>query len=319
MGRPEPASPGEIVFVELRNKYVELEPYFSKLNASVNVRLASNRGVLTYLQTRAAGSWAQRFSQIGMRLPYAVGCFLRFLFTLRPEVQALVRGMEQQLRAAMVGEGGQARGVATVGIHIRVKDGFVWDGKWGDGDPKQLNDEQVAWLGKQAKEWIDCALKVEGYWFPSSLGVRWMLITNSAQLKQAIKSQYPDKVFTTDFVPRHSNNLGAVDTEASRRPAGMVAPDAEYTDANISTTAAASNATSTTIEKDKQEEARLFQEVVTEWLLLASCDAYVVSESGYSHTAVFYARRPMAAFQYDRCDPELPVQTTIMGQSWSGI
>ncbi|CAI7899779.1 unnamed protein product [Closterium sp. NIES-54] len=161
--------------------------------------------------------------------------------------------------------------------------------------------------------------KVEGYWFPSSLGVRWMLITNSAQLKQAIKSQYPDKVFTTDFVPRHSNNLGAVDTEASRRPAGMVAPDAEYTDANISMTATATNATSTTIEKDKQEEARLFQEVVTEWLLLASCDAYVVSESGYSHTAVFYARRPMAAFQYDRCDPELPVQTTVMGQSWSGI
>ncbi|CAI5497264.1 unnamed protein product [Closterium sp. Naga37s-1] len=81
------------------------------------------------------------------------------------------------------------------------------------------------------------------------------LPTLPSQLKQAIKSQYPDKVFTTDFVPRHSNNLGAVDTEASRRPAGMVAPDAEYTDANI--TAAATNATSTTIEKDKQEEARL--------------------------------------------------------------
>ncbi|CAI7744444.1 unnamed protein product [Closterium sp. NIES-54] len=65
-------------------------------------------------------------------------------------------------------------------------------------------------------------------------------------------------------------------------------------------------------EETKREQERLFQELVTEWLLLASCDAYVVSLSGYSSTAVHYANRPMAAFETGNCDPETPLQATFV-------
>ncbi|CAI7885995.1 unnamed protein product, partial [Closterium sp. NIES-53] len=105
------------------------------------------------------------------------------------------------------GQGGEGQGgpVATVGIHIRVGDDVVWAGD--RGKPKELTAKQVDWLVTHARKWIHCARRVEEFWFPSSVAVRWMLITNSAQLKAAIKSRFPSKVITTDFIPRHSNSL----------------------------------------------------------------------------------------------------------------
>ncbi|GJP46267.1 hypothetical protein CLOM_g5572 [Closterium sp. NIES-68] len=273
------------------NKFVKLEPFFGELEGAVNIRMVSNRGVLTWLQTKAEGAWAERFRAMGFRLPYALGCAVRFLMKPRPEVQELFHSIELQLRTPPpTGRGERRRGVATLGIHIRVKDAVVWEGD--RGAPKELSAEMVQKLVGSASRWLHCARRVESYWFPSSLTVRWMLITNSAQLKAALKSDFPDKVITTDFIPRHSNSLSSDSPgshgNSSARRLGAIAEEQQ--------------------DEEKRERERLFQEVVTEWLLLASCDAYIISRSGYSSTAVYYAKRPMAAFDTDNCDPEMPLQ-----------
>ncbi|CAI5472205.1 unnamed protein product, partial [Closterium sp. Yama58-4] len=78
--RPEPpAEAGEVVRVDMRNSRVELETYFKDLENATNIRLSANLGALTHLATKATGAWAERFKALGIRLPYAVGCFLRFL------------------------------------------------------------------------------------------------------------------------------------------------------------------------------------------------------------------------------------------------
>ncbi|CAI6008724.1 unnamed protein product [Closterium sp. NIES-65] len=186
---PERARDGEVVLVWLRDKFVRIEPFFKELEGAVNVRMTSNRGVLTWLQTRAKGEWAERFKAMGMRLPYALGCSLRFLMRPKPEVQALFHSIERRLRRrSWAGKAGAGRPrVATVGIHIRVRDRVVWAGD--RGAPKELSAKQVDVLIAGARKWIVCAQRVESYWFPSSVAVRWMLITNSAQLKAALKSR----------------------------------------------------------------------------------------------------------------------------------
>ncbi|CAI5940827.1 unnamed protein product [Closterium sp. NIES-65] len=218
---PERARDGEVVLVWLRDKFVRIEPFFKELEGAVNVRMTSNRGVLTWLQTRAKGEWAERFKAMGMRLPYALGCSLRFLMRgasavpqhraapaeevvggegrgdfPKPEVQALFHSIERRLRRrSWAGKAGAGRPrVATVGIHIRVRDRVVWAGD--RGEPKELSAKQVDVLIAGARKWIMCAQRVESYWFPSSVAVRWMLITNSAQLKAALKSRFPYKVLS---------------------------------------------------------------------------------------------------------------------------
>ncbi|CAI5489869.1 unnamed protein product, partial [Closterium sp. Naga37s-1] len=199
--RPEaPAKEGEVVRLDMRNSRVELATYFKALENATNIRLSANLGALTHLATKATGEWAERFKELGIRLPYAVGCFLRFLLRPRDEVRKLFHSIMQQLRARMGGNHSSSSGaqqqqlqqrVATMGIHIRVQDEVVWAGD--RGKPKELTSQQMDALFGDAKQWLDCAQRVEGYWFPLSLAVRWMLITNSAQLKAAIKSKYPDK------------------------------------------------------------------------------------------------------------------------------
>ncbi|CAI5969385.1 unnamed protein product [Closterium sp. NIES-64] len=188
---PERARDGEVVWLWLRNKFVKIEPFFRELEGAVNVRMTSNRGVLTWLQMKGEGEWAERFKAMGMRLPYALGCSLRFLMRPKPEVQALFQSIEQRLRRRpWVARGGLRRPrVATVGIHIRVNDSVVWAGD--RGKPKELTADQVDVLLAHARKWILCARRVEEFWFPSSVLVRWMLVTNSAQLKAAIKSRIP--------------------------------------------------------------------------------------------------------------------------------
>ncbi|CAI5521890.1 unnamed protein product [Closterium sp. Naga37s-1] len=245
---PQRARDGEVVLVWLRNKFVKIEPFFRPLEGAVNVRMTSNRGVLTWLQTRARGKWAARFTAMGMRLPYALGCSLRFLMRPKPEVQALYRSIEWRLRRRSWagGAGMRRRRVATVGIHVRVRDEVVWAGD--RGAPKELNDTQVDVLLARARRWLQCARRVEAYWFPSSVAVRWMLVTNSVQLKAAITSQFPHKVITTDFIPRHSNSLSS------------------------SSAGSSGNAFSTLslgeLERQQQEEAKLEQERMFQELLI---------------------------------------------------
>ncbi|CAI5949895.1 unnamed protein product [Closterium sp. NIES-65] len=192
------------------------------------------------LQTKDKGEWAERFKEMGMQQPP------------KPQVQALYHSIEQRLRRPWAGRGGAGRPVATVGIHIRVGVDVVWPGD--SGKPKELTAKQVDWLVARARIWIHCARCVEAYWFPSFVAVHWMLVTNSAKLKAAIKSRFPSKVITTDLIPRHSNSL----TSGSAGSIGRGSSPLRLRK----------------LARQRQEEQdRLFQELVTEWFLLASCDA----------------------------------------------
>ncbi|GJP49193.1 hypothetical protein CLOM_g8434, partial [Closterium sp. NIES-68] len=126
---------GGVVWVDLRNTRVDPETYFKELENATNIRMATNLGMLTYMATQASGPWAERFKALGMRLPYAVGCFFRFLLRPCAEVQEMFHSTEQRLRASTGDD--SSRRVAVVGIHIRVQDEVVWGPEY--GAPKKLS------------------------------------------------------------------------------------------------------------------------------------------------------------------------------------
>ncbi|CAI5951795.1 unnamed protein product [Closterium sp. NIES-64] len=156
--RPPPAKAGEVVRLDLRNKRVELEIYFKELENATNIRVAANRGMLTHLATKAEGAWADRFKAMGIRLPYAVGCFHRFLLRPCDEVKELFHSTMQNLEAQKApgsNSSSISSHVATLGIHIRVQDDVVWAGD--RGAPKELSMQDVEALVGNAKQWLDCA------------------------------------------------------------------------------------------------------------------------------------------------------------------
>ncbi|CAI7840406.1 unnamed protein product, partial [Closterium sp. NIES-54] len=71
---------GEVVVVDFRNRFVEPEEVFGIMDKALNVRVAWNRGLLTYLLVQAfEKKWADSLKDMGMRPPFAFGCILRFL------------------------------------------------------------------------------------------------------------------------------------------------------------------------------------------------------------------------------------------------
>eukprot|EP00475_Leptophrys_vorax_P021712 TRINITY_DN29487_c0_g2_i1.p1 TRINITY_DN29487_c0_g2~~TRINITY_DN29487_c0_g2_i1.p1 ORF type:complete len:300 (-),score=-8.23 TRINITY_DN29487_c0_g2_i1:37-882(-) len=184
--------------------------------------------------------------------------------------------------------------VVTVGLHIRAGDDLIWGGNDAKGGPKELNSSEVAMLLDWAKGWTHCAETIEHWWMPPPLEVRWVLVTNSLALKAALRAQYPGKVVVSDVVPRHVNSIATTDPESPATSAATTDPAAS-----------------------KGQAAYL--DIVTEWLLLASCDTFVISKSGFSHSAVFFSQRPHMSYMADCCDPETTVSIRTIGRIWSGI
>ncbi|CAI7847216.1 unnamed protein product [Closterium sp. NIES-53] len=116
---------------------------------------------------------------------------------------------------------------------------------------------------------------VEDMWYPPPLTVRWMLITNSIDLKTAIRSRFPGKILETDFVPRHSQAFGNKGKE-----------------------------------QEREEAEQGYREMVAEWLLLSSCNSFVLPVSGFSLTAAMYSLHLMPLYTPHYCDPEQPHSQT---------
>ncbi|CAI5511661.1 unnamed protein product [Closterium sp. Naga37s-1] len=126
---------------------------------------------------------------------------------------------------------------------------------------------------------------VEDMWYPPPLTVRWMFITNSIDLKMAIRSRFPGKLLETDFVPHHSQSFSDEDKE-----------------------------------KAKEAAEQGYREMVAEWLLLSSSNSFVLPVSGFSRTAAMYSLNAMALFTPPYyCDPEQPHPQTDFGVAYSGI
>ncbi|CAI5524448.1 unnamed protein product, partial [Closterium sp. Naga37s-1] len=181
----------------------------------------------------------------------------------KPEVWQLMRGISQQVHAP---------NSISIGIHVRVQDGIVWEDYWHDGVPKVLNGTVVEELYNENKQAFECAQELEQWWVPASLRVTWFLICNSAHLKAALRNRFPNKIVTTEFIPRH--------VAISKEP----------------------NSTART------GPAAWYQETVAEWLLLASTHLLIIpAESGFSRSAVMYSMRPGGVYMGHKCRPDAPV------------
>ncbi|CAI5508120.1 unnamed protein product [Closterium sp. Naga37s-1] len=164
-----------------------------QLSALSNYRVRYNKGMLITTLLRDQGLWANALRQLGFKVAYGFGCILRFLFSPRPEVWQLLVGMEEQA---------WGEGVVRVAVHVRVPDREVWQN---DGmTPQNMTQQQLDDLLAKASSTLQCAQAVEDFWYPPPLKVKWVLITNSHLLKQALKAKYPHKVMATDFIPWHS-------------------------------------------------------------------------------------------------------------------
>ncbi|GJP78547.1 hypothetical protein CLOP_g8838 [Closterium sp. NIES-67] len=310
-GPPDAAvQAGEVLRLNLKNRDVDLQPLFARLAPAANILLRWNRGVLTRLfleaynadregeggtgkggvgegagragegesGMRGSREWALRLRALGLRLPLATGCFLRFLLRPKPEVWQLIRPFDQQLRGD--------RTVCDWPAHPVRGQGSVGGG--GEGMPLSLSEERVREMVEEVKPTLECAKRVQEWYVPSTLSIKWLLLCNSMQVKHAIREKYPDKVVTTDFTPRHANSMDAAHTTGQSPSSNADAP---------------------------------FQELIAEWLLLASSHFFVIPNSGFSRTALLYSMHPAgsAFMPPDNCFPEAPVNLTWLGTTWSRI
>ncbi|CAI5534283.1 unnamed protein product, partial [Closterium sp. Naga37s-1] len=158
--------------------------------------------------------WSASLKGMAMRPPYAFGCILRFLLKPQPDVIAKAEATYHRLLSSLApsppssllrqphsataghsgaSDGFSGHGVAVVGIHLRANDTFVWQGKEGFGEPKALSDGERGVLMAWADSYMACAEKLEFWWMPPPTTVRWLVISNSRQLKEDLKLKYPDK------------------------------------------------------------------------------------------------------------------------------
>ncbi|CAI7789694.1 unnamed protein product [Closterium sp. NIES-53] len=270
-GRGEVVQDGEVVVLDLKNKLVEPEDFFGQLDKAMNVRVSWNRGLLIYWLVQAEGKkWSEWLKDMGMRPPYSFGCILRFLLKPRPEIMSKAEAMyhhlfsplasssspppallqaANHLSAGQSGASGFLHNRAVViGIHVRVEDRFVWAGKRGFGDPKALNETEKAELMALADDYIACAQNLEAWWIPPPIIVKWLVVSNSQDLKTGLRLKYPDKVKVSDILPMHINNLMLNDAEPSSPPPSPQAA--------------------------REKEATIYTGVLTDWLLLASSDMF---------------------------------------------
>ncbi|CAI5517711.1 unnamed protein product [Closterium sp. Naga37s-1] len=179
--------------------------------------------------TKGTGEWADAFRAMGLRPPYAFGCILRFLVRPRKEVWPLTARLLQEMREVRT---------VVVGVHVRLSDSVVRDPH---ATAKSVTPASMAAALEAAAPILACAKAVEDMWYPPPLTVRWMLITNSIDLKTAIRSHFPGKILETNFVPRHSQAFGNKGKE-----------------------------------QEREEAEQGYREMVAEWLLLSSSNSVVL-------------------------------------------
>ncbi|CAI5487840.1 unnamed protein product [Closterium sp. Naga37s-1] len=177
-GKGELVQEGEVVIVNLRNRFVEPEEFFAVLDKAMNA---------------VGKKWTASLHALGIRPPYAFGCILRFLLKPQPEVISKLQAMYHQLLAPLASSssssssspstplqhlitghsrtshlsshghshgashGGSGHRVAVVGIHMRAPDKFVWQGQQGFGDPKAMSEADKEKLMAWAEDYIACA------------------------------------------------------------------------------------------------------------------------------------------------------------------
>ncbi|CAI5961671.1 unnamed protein product [Closterium sp. NIES-65] len=147
------------------------EKVFLQVEAARNLRVVWNKDLLVHMLKGANESvWGGRLKDMGVSIPYAFGCFVRYLLRPKPEVWHRMQPFEKQLRGDKV---------VSIGMHVRHfgRGSLPPSTTINSGDLRRaMND--IVWPA------IKCAKDVENWWYPPFLNVKWLIISDSLQLKQ---------------------------------------------------------------------------------------------------------------------------------------
>ncbi|CAI7894303.1 unnamed protein product, partial [Closterium sp. NIES-54] len=171
-----PIGASDIVEVDLeRNDRSNPEKVFPQVEAARNLRVVWNRDLLVHMLKDVSGSaWKERLREMGISIPYSFGCLVRYLLRPKPEVWHRMQPFEKQLRGDKV---------VSIGLHVR---------QFGQG-PARPNatvspEELQKGMNNSVLPAFQCAENVQNWWYSSALTVKWLVISDSLQLKQeAIK------------------------------------------------------------------------------------------------------------------------------------
>ncbi|GJP75322.1 hypothetical protein CLOP_g5774 [Closterium sp. NIES-67] len=274
------AQPGEVTAINLQDTVpASPEALFARHEAAANIFVRWNRGVATRI-FREGGEWSRLLHSLGLRLPVTFGCVIRFL--LRPKADVL-KAVERQMREL------ERPGVSSICIHTRTPDEMTWTnrGEVLNGE----NDAAAELLGWARSKLLACAQKVEDFWIPSDVPVRWVFLSNSRDIKDAVISEYGDKVLTTGITPLHTAMVRA----AAARVASWQTSVAEWV---LLTRCSLFVVT----ESGFSKTAALFS--------LRPLAVYLLARHHY---------RSQRNAWTDSCDPERPASFALLGERWSGI
>ncbi|CAI5471329.1 unnamed protein product [Closterium sp. Yama58-4] len=290
-----PIGASDIVEVNLElHPEAHPEKVFPKVEAARNLRVVWNKDLLVHMLKGTNESvWGERLRAMGVRIPYAFGCFVRYLLRPKPEVWHRMQPFEKQLRGDKV---------VSIGMHVR---------QFGRGPPppnttvspeevKQVLDD-VVWPA------IECAKNLENWWYPPTLDVKWLVISDSLQLKQEATKVNDSKIVITEFEPWVPPSLLSISQSPPPPSPPPPSPDSS------------SDPTTPTATPEEPPLAPIpsvqtFQETVTEWLLLSSCNSFVVSTSAFGRTAAMYSMHPMSIYTPQSCEPQTPVRVSSFGE-----
>ncbi|CAI5961669.1 unnamed protein product [Closterium sp. NIES-65] len=210
-----PIGASDIVEVNLElHPQAHPEKVFPKVEAARNLRVVWNKDLLVHMLKGANESvWGERLRAMGVRIPYAFGCFVRYLLRPKPEVWHRMQPFEKQLRGDKV---------VSIGMHVR---------HFGRGPPPP----------------------------------------NTTVSPEEVKQVMDDVVWPA--------------IECAKGPPLPAIPSVQT-----------------------------FQETVTEWLLLSSCNSFVVSTSAFGRTAAMYSMHPMSIYTPQSCEPQTPVRVSSFGE-----
>ncbi|CAI5492607.1 unnamed protein product [Closterium sp. Naga37s-1] len=201
------------------------EKVFPQVEAARNLRVVWNKDLLVHMLKGANESvWGGRLKDMGVSIPYAFGCFVRYLLRPKPEVWHRMQPFEKQLRGDKV---------VSIGLHVRHfgRGPLPPNTTISSGELRRaMND--IVWPA------IKCAKDVENWWYPPFLKVKWLVISDSLQLKQKAAIVNESKIMITEFDPWVPPSLLNISQSPPPAPAPSSDPSSDPTTTTTTTTTA---------------------------------------------------------------------------------
>eukprot|EP00270_Netrium_digitus_P017399 TRINITY_DN6373_c0_g1_i1.p1 TRINITY_DN6373_c0_g1~~TRINITY_DN6373_c0_g1_i1.p1 ORF type:complete len:473 (+),score=85.77 TRINITY_DN6373_c0_g1_i1:175-1593(+) len=172
-----------------------LAEVFDSVDHASNIKLFVNRGMLSKILSED-GPWKEKLESMGLTLPYAFGCILRYILRPKLEVEDLVNDYIEML---------ETPSKPTLCVHVRAADSYSWKKDDNFTEPAEL---QPRVLLKAASRAFSCATTLTDFWYPKPENVNWLIFSSSQVLKEAAKEKFGSKIVISHIRPLHNDLLG---------------------------------------------------------------------------------------------------------------